>query len=72
VTPLSRPSDSPCSILNAEASALAAHAEVMLLRKLLDRCDSYLALVAQEARIEGEPDACAESLRRDIALVLSG
>lgn len=72
MTPLSRPAESATAKIDAEATALAAWAEVMLLRKLLDRCDSYLALIAQEARIDGEPDAYAEGLRRDIALVLSG
>lgn len=59
-------------MINAEATALAAQAEITLLRKLLDLCDNYLAAVVQEARIDGEPDAYAEGLRRDIALALSG
>jgi hypothetical protein len=51
---------------------LAAQAEITLLRKLLSRCDNYLAAVVQEARIDGGPDYYAEGLRRDIALALSG
>lgn len=39
---------------------------------VLLRADSYLAAVVQEARLDGEPDAYAEGLRRDIALALSG
>ena len=68
----SRPAESTYSIINAEADALARHAEVALLRKLLRRCDSFLAAVAQEARIEGEPDYYAEELRRDIEVALGG
>ena len=68
--PRSRPAESPCSRIDAEATAMAAQAEITLLRKLLERCDNYLAAVVQEARIEGDPDAYAEGLRRDIRLVL--
>lgn len=67
----SRPAESPAARIDAEATALAARAEITLLRKLLFRCDSYLAAVVQEARLEGQPDAYAEGLRRDIALALS-
>lgn len=70
--PRSRPAESPCSRINAEATALAAQAEIALLRKLLERCDNYLAAVVQEARIHDKPDAYVEGLRRDIALALSG
>jgi hypothetical protein len=65
----SRLAESPAARIDAEATALAARAEIALLRKLLFRCDSYLAAV-QEARIDGQPDAYAEELRRDIALAL--
>jgi len=68
----SRPAESPAARIDAEATALAAQAEITLLRKLLSRCDNYLAAVVQEARIDGQPDAYAEGLRRDIALALSG
>ncbi len=68
----SRLADSPSSRIDAEATALAAQAEITLLRKLLSRCDNYLAAVVQEARIDGGPDYYAEGLRRDIALALSG
>ena len=68
----SRLADSPSSRIDAEATALAAQAEITLLRKLLSRCDNYLAAAVQEARIDGQPDAYAEGLRRDIALALSG
>ena len=70
--PRSRPAESPAARIDAEATALAAQAEITLLRKLLSRCDNYLAAVVQEARIDGQPDAYAEGLRRDIALALSG
>jgi hypothetical protein len=70
--PRSRPAESPASRINAEAAALAAQAEIALLRKLLFRCDIYMAAVVQEALIDGQPDAYAEGLRRDIALALSG
>lgn len=70
--PRSRPAEPSAAWIDAEATALAAQAEIVLLRKLLFRCDNYLASVVQEARIEGEPDAYAEELRRDIALALSG
>lgn len=49
----SRLADSPSSRIDAEATALAAQAEITLLRKLLSRCDNYLAAVVQEARIDG-------------------
>lgn len=61
----------PAARIDAEAAALAAQAELALLRSLLLRADSILAAVVQEARIDGQPDACAEVLRRDIALALS-
>ena len=70
--PRSRPAESPAARIDAEATALAAQAEIALLRRLLLRADSYLAAVVQEARLDGEPDAYAEGLRRDIALALSG
>jgi hypothetical protein len=70
--PRSRPAESPTTKIDAEATALAAQAELTLLRQLLFRCDNYLAAVAQEARIDGERDIYVEGLRRDIALVLSG
>ena len=70
--PRSRPAESPAARIDAEAAALAAQAEVTLLRKLLLRADSYLAAVVQEARLDGQPDAYAEGLRRDISLALSG
>lgn len=70
--PRSRPAESPAARIDAEATALAAQAEITLLRRLLLRADSYLAAVVQEARLDGEPDAYAEGLRRDIALALSG
>ena len=70
--PMSRPAESPTTKINAEAAALAAQAEITLLRKLLDRCDICLEAAVQEARIDGQPDAYAEGLRRDIALALSG
>ena len=66
----SRPAESPAASIDAEATALAAQAEITLLRKLLSRCDNYLAAAVQEARIDGQPDAYAEELRRDIALAL--
>lgn len=69
-SPRSRPAESPTARIDAEATALAAQAEITLLRKLLDRCDSYLESVVQEARMDGDPDAYAEELRRDILLVL--
>lgn len=68
----SRPAESPAARIDAEATALAAQAELALLRRLLLRADSYMAAVVQEARLEGQPDAYAEGLRRDIALALSG
>lgn len=68
--PRSRPAESQPARIDAEATALAAKAEITLLRKLLDRCDAYLESVAQEARMDGAPDAYAEDLRRDILLVL--
>lgn len=71
-SPRSRPAESPTARIDAEATALAAQAEITLLRKLLDRCDSYLESVVQEARMDGDPDAYAEELRRDILLVLCG
>ena len=70
--PRSRPAESPAARIDAEATALAAQAEITLLRRLLLRADSYLAAVVQEARLDGQPDAYAEGLRRDIALALSG
>ena len=70
--PRSRPAESPAARIDAEATDLAAQAELALLRRLLLRADSYLAAVVQEARLDGEPDAYAEGLRRDIALALSG
>ena len=70
--PRSRPAGSPASRINAEAAALAAQAETTLRRKLLERCDNYLAAAVREARIDGQPDAYAEGPRRDIALALSG
>ena len=70
--PRSRPAESPAARIDAEAAALAAQAEITLLRSLLRRCDNYLSEVAQEARIDGHPDAYVEGLRRDIALALSG
>ena len=70
--PRSRPAESPAASIDAEATALAAQAEITLLRKLLLRCDHYLAAVVQEARIHDKPDAYVEGLRRDIALALSG
>ncbi len=69
-SPRSRPAESPTARIDAEATALAAQAEITLLRKLLDRCDSYLESVVQEARMDVDPDAYAEELRRDILLVL--
>lgn len=68
----SRLAESPAAKIGAEAAAMAAQAEIVLLRKLLFRCDSYLAAVVQEARLDGQPDAYAEDLRRDIALAMSG
>ena len=70
--PRSRPAESPAARIDAEATALAAQAEITLLRRLLLRADSYLAAVVQEARLDGQPDAYAEGLRRYIALALSG
>lgn len=70
--PRSRPAESPAARIDAEATALAAQAELALLRRLLLRADSYLSAVVQEARLEGQPDAYVEGLRRDIALALSG
>ena len=58
--------------IDAEATAMAAQAELALLRRLLLRADSYLAAVVQEARLEGQPDAYVDGLRRDISLALSG
>jgi uncharacterized Zn finger protein len=72
ILPRSRPAESVTARIDAEATALAAQAEIALLRKLLGRCDNYLASVVQEARIDGEPDSYAEGLRRDIRLALSG
>lgn len=66
----SRPAEEPQARINAEAEILARRAEVRLLCALLQRCDAYLEAVAQEARIEGEADAYAEGLRRDIRLAL--
>lgn len=45
--PKSRPAESPYSRINAEAVALSGQAEVELLRRLLRRCDSFLAAVAR-------------------------
>lgn len=70
--PKSRQAESPYSRINAEAVALAGQAEVELLRRLLRRCDSFLAVVAQEARIDGEPDYYADELLRDISVALGG
>jgi hypothetical protein len=70
--PRSRLAESPAARIDAETTALAAQAELALLRKLLLRADSYLAAVVQEARLGGQPDAYAEGLRRDISLALSG
>jgi len=68
----SRLSAEPQSIIDSEAHVMAIGAEVFLLRALLNRCGKYLAEVAQEARSDGEPDAYAEGLIRDIRVVLSG
>lgn len=57
--PRSRPAESPCSRIDAEATALATQAEIALLRRLLLRADSYLSAVVQEARLEGQPDCSA-------------
>lgn len=69
--PRSRLAESPTAVIDSQAAALSAQAELALLRRLLLRADAYLAAVVQEARIDGEPDAYAEELRRDIALALS-
>ena len=68
----SRLSAEPQSIIDSEAHVMAIGAEVFLLRALLNRCGKYLAEVAQEARSDGELDAYAEDLIRDIRLALSG
>ena len=68
----SRPAEEPQARINAEADRMAWLAEITLLRNLLERCDNYLAAVVQEARIDGEPDAYAEELRRDIRLLICG
>ena len=68
----SRLSAEPQSIIDSEAHVMAIGAEVFLLRALLNRCGKYLAEVAQEARSDGELDAYAEGLLRDIRVVLSG
>ncbi len=68
----SRLSAEPQSIIDSEAHVMAIGAEVFLLRALLNRCGKYLAEVAQEARSDGELDAYAEGLIRDIRVVLSG
>ena len=68
----SRLSAEPQSIIDSEAHVMAIGAEVFLLRALLNRCGKYLSEVAQEARSDGEPDAYAEGLMRDIRLALSG
>jgi len=70
--PRSRPAEEPQARINAEAERLACLAEVRLLRLLLQRCDIYLSAVIQEARIDGEPDAYAEELQRDIRLLICG
>ncbi len=70
--PRYRLAEEPQARINAESERMAWLAEVTLLRRLLQRCDEYLEAVAQEARIEGEADAYAENLRRDIALALLG
>ena len=68
----SRLAEEPQSIIDSEAHVMAIGAEVFLLRALLNRCGKYLSEVAQEARSDGEPDAYAEGLLRDIRVVLSG
>lgn len=68
----SRLAEEPQSIIDSEAHVMAIGAEVFLLRALLKRCGKYLSEVAQEARSDGEPDAYAEGLLRDIRVVLSG
>ena len=68
----SRLSAEPQSIIDSEAHVMAIGAEVFLLRALLNRCGKYLSEVVQEARSDGEPDAYAEGLLRDIRVVLSG
>ncbi len=68
----SRLADEPQARINAEATAIAAQAEIALLRKLLERCDNYLEAVIQEARTDGVPDAYAEYLQRDIRLLICG
>lgn len=70
--PRSRPAEEPKAHIDAESERMAMLAEIRLLRGLVERCDSYLAVVVQEARIAGVPDAQAEGLRRDIRVVLSG
>jgi len=52
------------------ASQEAQQAEVLLQRKLLIRCFMLLQAVAEEARVENEPDAVAEELMRDISAAL--
>lgn len=69
---ISRSAEPAYQRINAEAAALATQADLALLRSLLRRCERYLEEVAQEARIDGEPDACAEDLRRDIRIVMFG
>lgn len=70
--PISRLAEEPQSQIDQRAHAMSISADVLLLRSLLQRCDKYLAAVAQEARIDGQPDACAEDLRRDIRIVMFG
>lgn len=70
--PISRLAEEPQSQIDQRAHAMSVAADILLLRSLLQKCDAYLADVAQEARIDGEPDALAEGLRLDIRMVLFG
>jgi len=60
----------PYSKLFEQAAQEAQQAEVLLLRKLLLRAYGVLQDVAIEAREDGEPDAIAEALMRDISAAL--
>ncbi len=60
----------PYSKLFDQAAREAQQAEVLLLRKLLLRAYGVLQDVAIEAREDGEPDAIAETLMRDISAAL--
>lgn len=67
---ISRSAEPSYQRIDSEAAALATQADLALLRSLLRRCERYIEEVAQEARIDGGPDAYAEALMNDIRVVL--